>query len=218
MSKNPKIKPTNENKEKYGVPIDKIGEYKIVTPKEFSELKNPDDGVLPIDRIENEGYRILKNKEGQIEVRVGKTDNLLEGNNSYRDEGLDELRICYVDKDDIVDYDSLWVMTQSGWDGDNLDRPDYPYICVNGKWWRWDNHKLRLLCGIRKWTSENYVKFQIFCMKNGKDKMMGDDVLMVTEMKPITRGKKKIGRNEDCPCGSGLRYKRCCLLNPSGIG
>ncbi len=22
--------------------------------------------------------------------------------------------------------------------------------------------------------------------------------------------KKKIGRNEPCPCGSGKKYKRCC--------
>ena len=25
--------------------------------------------------------------------------------------------------------------------------------------------------------------------------------------------KRKIGRNELCPCGSGLKYKKCCLLN-----
>ena len=24
--------------------------------------------------------------------------------------------------------------------------------------------------------------------------------------------KKKIGRNDLCPCGSGLKYKKCCLL------
>ena len=24
--------------------------------------------------------------------------------------------------------------------------------------------------------------------------------------------KKKVGRNEPCPCGSGLKYKKCCLL------
>jgi uncharacterized protein YecA (UPF0149 family) len=24
---------------------------------------------------------------------------------------------------------------------------------------------------------------------------------------------KKIGRNEPCPCGSGKKYKRCCLKN-----
>lgn len=23
----------------------------------------------------------------------------------------------------------------------------------------------------------------------------------------------KIGRNEPCPCGSGKKYKKCCLLN-----
>lgn len=22
----------------------------------------------------------------------------------------------------------------------------------------------------------------------------------------------KIGRNEPCPCGSGMKYKKCCLL------
>lgn len=24
--------------------------------------------------------------------------------------------------------------------------------------------------------------------------------------------KEKIGRNDPCPCGSGKKYKRCCLL------
>ena len=30
----------------------------------------------------------------------------------------------------------------------------------------------------------------------------------------ITKGKrkgKKIGRNDPCPCGSGKKYKKCCL-------
>jgi hypothetical protein len=29
---------------------------------------------------------------------------------------------------------------------------------------------------------------------------------------PIHRNGPKIGRNEPCPCGSGLKYKKCCLL------
>jgi hypothetical protein len=28
---------------------------------------------------------------------------------------------------------------------------------------------------------------------------------------PIRRESPKIGRNEPCPCGSGMKYKRCCL-------
>ena len=27
------------------------------------------------------------------------------------------------------------------------------------------------------------------------------------------RAEKKIGRNAPCPCGSGKKYKRCCLIN-----
>lgn len=27
------------------------------------------------------------------------------------------------------------------------------------------------------------------------------------------RNEKKVGRNEACPCGSGKKYKKCCLKN-----
>ena len=27
---------------------------------------------------------------------------------------------------------------------------------------------------------------------------------------PITRSQPKVGRNEQCPCGSGKKYKQCC--------
>ena len=27
------------------------------------------------------------------------------------------------------------------------------------------------------------------------------------------RVEKKVGRNEPCPCGSGKKYKKCCLKN-----
>jgi len=30
---------------------------------------------------------------------------------------------------------------------------------------------------------------------------------------PRKRVGPKIGRNDSCPCNSGLKYKRCCLLN-----
>ncbi|MDR0668835.1 MAG: SEC-C domain-containing protein [Treponema sp.] len=33
-----------------------------------------------------------------------------------------------------------------------------------------------------------------------------------TEVKPTeVKSKKKIGRNDPCPCGSGKKYKKCCL-------
>jgi len=27
---------------------------------------------------------------------------------------------------------------------------------------------------------------------------------------PQPRQKKKVGRNDPCPCGSGKKYKKCC--------
>jgi preprotein translocase subunit SecA len=27
---------------------------------------------------------------------------------------------------------------------------------------------------------------------------------------PVRRTKKKVGRNQPCPCGSGKKYKKCC--------
>jgi len=33
--------------------------------------------------------------------------------------------------------------------------------------------------------------------------------------KPYRRESPKIGRNDPCPCGSGLKYKRCCIDKPT---
>jgi uncharacterized protein len=32
------------------------------------------------------------------------------------------------------------------------------------------------------------------------------------ERQPVVRSAPKIGRNDPCPCGSGKKYKKCCLL------
>ncbi len=29
---------------------------------------------------------------------------------------------------------------------------------------------------------------------------------------------KKIGRNDPCPCGSGKKYKQCCIKHPTATG
>lgn len=34
--------------------------------------------------------------------------------------------------------------------------------------------------------------------------------LFGVHMTPYKRQEEKIGRNEPCPCGSGLKYKKCC--------
>ena len=34
---------------------------------------------------------------------------------------------------------------------------------------------------------------------------------MTEKPKPVIRPAAKIGRNDPCPCGSGRKYKKCCM-------
>jgi antitoxin component HigA of HigAB toxin-antitoxin module len=43
-----------------------------------------------------------------------------------------------------------------------------------------------------------------------EDKMLYDDYEDIPEILPV-RKEQKIGRNDPCPCGSGKKYKKCCL-------
>jgi len=41
-------------------------------------------------------------------------------------------------------------------------------------------------------------------------KLQRSDEQADTAKHPVTRDADKVGRNDDCPCGSGKKYKRCC--------
>lgn len=47
----------------------------------------------------------------------------------------------------------------------------------------------------------------------------GDSIDALTRMgyfrktRPVVRDTKKISRNDPCPCGSGKKYKNCCLAS-----
>jgi preprotein translocase subunit SecA len=36
--------------------------------------------------------------------------------------------------------------------------------------------------------------------------------------KTVRRTKPKIGRNDPCPCGSGKKYKKCCMARDQATG
>jgi len=42
-----------------------------------------------------------------------------------------------------------------------------------------------------------------------------DTLLHNSAQAPIRRDHPKVGRNELCPCGSTLKFKRCCLGKPA---
>ena len=50
------------------------------------------------------------------------------------------------------------------------------------------------------------------CVQHEIDHLHGMRILDRAMELTIRRDKPKIGRNEPCPCGSGKKYKKCCLI------
>ena len=51
------------------------------------------------------------------------------------------------------------------------------------------------------------------CVQHEIDHLNGMRILDRAQELTIRRDKPKIGRNEKCPCGSGKKYKKCCIKN-----
>ncbi len=63
---------------------------------------------------------------------------------------------------------------------------------------------IRLLFSIK---AENNIERQKVAEPTSASGGAGDGTLA---SKPVVRNSPKIGRNDPCPCGSGLKYKKCC--------
>jgi len=61
----------------------------------------------------------------------------------------------------------------------------------------------------------NFIDFEYFIYENKDNEVIQKklDGLKEYRLKQTLNIQKKIGRNEICPCGSGKKYKRCCLKN-----
>lgn len=58
--------------------------------------------------------------------------------------------------------------------------------------------------------SEEYTG-GFFYKRYPEEKTLPRGVLAYSDTKPFVRETIKPGRNDPCPCGSGLKFKRCCL-------
>ncbi len=70
---------------------------------------------------------------------------------------------------------------------------------------------------VRKTLEPGYVCPTANIYKNSSGFQIADMCLSVEPIQTTVRNKTKIGRNSPCPCGSGLKYKKCCLGKPSSI-
>ena len=49
-----------------------------------------------------------------------------------------------------------------------------------------------------------------------KAKMPSFALPTLSAPKTVVTGRQKLGRNDPCPCGSGKKYKKCCMNSPGG--
>ncbi len=45
-----------------------------------------------------------------------------------------------------------------------------------------------------------------------------DEPPLPQPVEPIHKESKEVGRNDPCPCGSGKKYKQCCMKKNEGGG
>jgi SEC-C motif-containing protein len=62
-----------------------------------------------------------------------------------------------------------------------------------------------------KENNERRKHHEIAVFKKIEDKWYYDDGKLPTPNQ-VQREQPKVGRNENCPCGSGKKYKKCCAL------
>ena len=53
-------------------------------------------------------------------------------------------------------------------------------------------------------------------MTMGRGDVPGEEEAAQAKVKTIRRQSPRIGRNDPCPCGSGKKYKKCCMLSEQG--
>ena len=111
--------------------------------------------------------------------------------------GIKTLQDIYANENDD-DYigDSLECLGQIH----TVDIPELPDI-INSRKERTKRQKVRMK------ALNDLAKYDNSLKKQGESENTGS-------MVPFKRKSAKIGRNKPCPCGSGKKYKKCCLNKP----
>jgi hypothetical protein len=122
-----------------------------------------------------------------------------------REEGIDDFFDLFDDLDDM-----LW------------DHYEQKETLANSRKKRWRDEGEEL--EMQRQTCHWLVEQGIDDIGAGRSLLMakaleladrfGDPEGLLSPVKHNQKSTPKIGRNEPCPCGSGLKYKRCCLGKP----
>ncbi len=67
------------------------------------------------------------------------------------------------------------------------------------------------LCDWPWFNSTDPSEFEAEADEEDEDQDAFEAALAAEGRQPVVRDGRKVGRNEPCPCGSGKKYKKCCL-------
>ena len=67
------------------------------------------------------------------------------------------------------------------------------------------------------YTPETRAKFEAQFMQAELKDMILEPTIKQLRRKPVdSRADGRVGRNDTCPCGSGKKFKKCCLTKDAG--
>jgi hypothetical protein len=81
---------------------------------------------------------------------------------------------------------------------------------------RWREEAKHDVAFRQKWYAEHYLGAADVEYLGEDDEDYDDEPLLPPDT--VVRERKKVGRNDPCPCGSGKKYKKCCLKKGNGAG
>ena len=111
----------------------------------------------PIRKLLSFGKVVKMNEDECIEVGITAKSFLLDG--MFVNPIPPKFnRIVYIPISSVVDYNSIWEITRTGWYSDDV--LEHPYLNIDNLWIRWDNQNLRMDCGIYHWDDKNRELFK----------------------------------------------------------
>ena len=128
----------------------------------MNKIENSQEPENLIAKLISMGMKVNVSYKDCIEVGITTQSHPLDGVSINPITPIFE-RVEYIPISRVVDYNSIWEITRTGWDSE--DEIEYPYINVDDLWVRWDNQTLRRNCGIYDWDERNNSKFIQYLFK-----------------------------------------------------
>jgi len=132
-------------------------------------------------------------------------------------EGEDKtfLSFCVGDLAEVKEPNSKPII-RSLFDGGRIDEEIITWSCIEDIYQTWGDDLLGRKEDPMKFFSPGNLSY----LKRISGKTSPENEIQTTTswLKPEEPAKGKVGRNDPCPCGSGKKYKKCCLPKDRGQG